>query len=93
MSTSKQRCYCCDCLIKPDTFISIRFYKKERRDVRSRGFYHLEQVGDKIEARYNEPYTVNCMAQKSLGAFTLCRDCGEHIYNVLKSKKEFNNGN
>jgi hypothetical protein len=82
------RCYICGKELAFAENISIRFYEKKLRTVKSKGFYHLERQKDGSDkAKWNAPYTTEEYAQTAIGSFCTCKKCGMAIYESIKSKK------
>ena len=89
------RCYICGKELGFTESISIRFYQKTLRTVKSRGFFHLEKQKDGSDkAKWNNPYETEEYAQTTIGSYCTCKECGTAIYETIKSKKikELQNG-
>ena len=85
------RCYICGKELGFAESVSIRFYDKKLRTVKSKGFYHIEKrKNGSDKAVWNKPYTTEEYAQTEIGSFCTCKDCGMKIYKNIKNK-EINN--
>ena len=84
------RCYICGKEIGFAESVSIRFYEKKLRTVKSKGFYHLERQKDGSDkAKWNAPYTTEEYAQTAIGSFCTCNDCGRTLYEGLKKNRNW----